>query len=50
MRFRPLPEPSTTALDSANSQVGLKGFALQDACRPFDRGATMPYVQRKFRP
>lgn len=23
---------------------------MQDASRRFDRGATMPYVQRKFRP
>ena len=49
IRFRPLPEPSTTGLGWAKSQVSIESLALQDACRPFDRGATMPYVQRNFR-
>ena len=49
IRFRPHPEPSTKGLGWAKSQVGIETLALQDACRPFDRGATMPYVQRNFR-
>jgi hypothetical protein len=49
MRFRHFPEPSTAALGWGNSRLLIESCHLHEACRPFDRGATMPYVQRKFR-